>query len=405
MEKRVYQEWKGSNIFLCGGRLFFGPDAKSVLLTVLLVLVPVIIFCVFVARHLFHEFSSYNSGYAVLLVTILFTVIVLFLLLLTSARDPGIVPRATHPPEEDLCYSSAISADGSRQTPTLQIPRTKEIIYKGKPVKIKYCDTCMVFRPLRCSHCSICNNCVEHFDHHCPWVGQCIGLRNYRYFFMFVSSSTVLCIFVFAMSAVYIKFLMDGHYPTVLKAMKKSPASIILMLYCFIALWFVGGLTCFHLYLISTNQTTYENFRYKAEGRRNIFDNGCLNNFMEVFCTKTKPSKNDFRAFVAAEASELPSQYYSNRHVVEETDDDTSGDPRAKVEDDLDLGGDLLKLSQRRHYEDFDEEMGRERSSNGRRAPDTTGNAVSRSDVRISSRDRRSGSWDIAPESLSINSS
>lgn len=63
-------------IFLCGGRLFFGPDAKSVLLTVLLVLVPVIIFCVFVARHLFHEFSSYNSGYAVLLVTILFTVIV-----------------------------------------------------------------------------------------------------------------------------------------------------------------------------------------------------------------------------------------------------------------------------------------------------------------------------------------
>lgn len=152
-------------------------------------------------------------------------------------------------------------------------------------------------------------------------------------------------------------------------------------------------------------QTTYENFRYKAEGRRNIFDNGCLNNFMEVFCTKTKPSKNDFRAFVAAEAPELPSQYYSNRHVVEETDDDTSGDPRAKVEDDLDLGGDLLKLSQRRHYEDFDEEMGRERSSNGRRAPDTTGNAVSRSDVRISSRDRRSGSWDIAPESLSINSS
>ncbi|XVF29829.1 hypothetical protein REPUB_Repub16aG0004800 [Reevesia pubescens] len=404
MEKRVYEVWKGSNKFILGGRLIFGPDARSLLVTLLLITVPVIIFCVFVARHLRHAFSPYNAGYAILVVAIVFTIYVLILLFLTSARDPGIIPRNSHPPEEEFRYDSSVSAEGGgRQTPGFQFPRTKEVMVNGIHVRVKYCDTCMLYRPPRCSHCSICNNCVERFDHHCPWVGQCIGVRNYRYFFMFVSSATLLCIYVFSTSALYIKVLMDDQHGTVWKAMKESPPSVLLMAYCFISLWFVGGLTGFHLYLIGTNQTTYENFRYRADNRINVYNRGCLNNFLEVFCTKIKPSKNKFQAFVQEEVPRptLPS-------TQEAEAEDVGGDTRSKVEDDLEIGEDLLKISQRRNIEEIDEDIC-SRGSNG--PPHTTLEVDSilgsdhraptiRSETRHSSWGRRSGSWEIATDVL-----
>ncbi|KAJ6774051.1 ZINC FINGER DHHC DOMAIN CONTAINING PROTEIN [Salix purpurea] len=274
----------------------------------------------------------------------------------------------------------------------------------GIPVRVKYCDTCMLYRPPRCSHCSICNNCVERFDHHCPWVGQCIGR-----FFMFVSSSTLLCIYVFSISALYIKVLMDDYQSTVWKAMKESPASVILMAYSFISLWFVGGLTGFHLYLIGTNQasffqTTYENFRYRADSRINVYNLGCFDNFLEVFCTKVKPSRNNFRAFFEEEVQQRPTLPSTQETDVE----DSVGDPRSKVEDDLDIGEDILKISQRRNVEEIDEDI----CSRGSNAPPRNTSEVDsalssdhraptiRSDTRHSSWGRRSGSWEIAPEIL-----
>ncbi|KAL6315444.1 hypothetical protein AAG906_000736 [Vitis piasezkii] len=413
MAKRVYQVWQGSNKFFLHGRFIFGPDAKSLLVTLLLIIVPVTIFCALVARHLRHEFSPYNAGYAVLVAAIAFTIYVLLLLFLTSARDPGIIPRNSHPPEEEIRYDSSVEA-GGRHTPSLQIPRTKEVMVNGIAVKVKYCETCMIYRPPRCSHCSICNNCVERFDHHCPWVGQCVGLRNYRFFFMFVSSSTLLCIYVFAMSAFYIKVLMDNQNDTVWKAMKESPASVILMVYCFISLWFVGGLTGFHLYLISTNQTTYENFRYRADNRINVYDRGCVNNFLEVFCSKIKPSKNKFRAYVQEEVQRPPlaSTHQAAAAAAEEEEEDLNADTREKVEDDLGIGEDLLKISQRRNIEEIDGELC-DRGSNGPHHNSSEVDSVLDSDFRSltfqaetrhPSWGRRSSSWEIAPEVPATNS-
>jgi palmitoyltransferase ZDHHC9/14/18 len=191
------------------------------------------------------------------LIVIITTAADLFFLFMTSARDPGIVPRNTRaPPEADEFLGSTTPSMewSSGRTPRMRFRRAKDVTVNGFTVKVKFCETCLRYRPPRSSHCSICNNCVEKFDHHCPWVGQCIGLRNYRYFFLFVATSTFLCIIVFIFSWVNVYYERGDDGGSIWKALRKETYSFVLIIYTFIVVWFVGGLTVFHLYLISTNQ-------------------------------------------------------------------------------------------------------------------------------------------------------
>lgn len=82
-----------------------------------------------------------------------------------------------------------------------------------------------------------------------PVLMQC----NYRFFYIFISTSTVLCLYVFAFSW----YIIIHQRGTIWEAISNDYLSDGLIVYCFIAFWFVGGLTVFHFYLISTNQVIF----------------------------------------------------------------------------------------------------------------------------------------------------
>jgi palmitoyltransferase ZDHHC9/14/18 len=233
-------------------------------------------------------------------------------LVLTSGRDPGIIPRNARPPDPDefTTTTTAAASPGGLRT-SWSLPPTRDVHVNGAVVKVKYCHTCMLYRPPRCSHCSVCNNCVDRFDHHCPWVGQCIGRRNYRTFLLFVASTTFLCLYVFFGSWADLLLAARQRGCSLGGALAEAPVPGILIAYTFVTAWFVGGLTAFHAYLVCTNQTTYENFRYRYEGKANPFNRGAAANFAEVFLKPIPPSRNDFRARVSMADPDAVALYYS----------------------------------------------------------------------------------------------
>lgn len=119
-------------------------------------------------------------------------------------------------------------------------------------MRLRYCDTCGIYRPPRTVHCAICDLCIEGFDHHCPWLGVCIGLRNYRYFLLFLSLLCAQLLFSVGLCAAHLYSLAQEEEWTEAVGSLVAVGTAGALGVMVVALW------VFHIYLCSVAQTTYE---------------------------------------------------------------------------------------------------------------------------------------------------
>ncbi|XP_072119160.1 palmitoyltransferase ZDHHC20-B-like isoform X2 [Mobula birostris] len=152
---------------------------------------------------------------------------------------------------------------------------------------IRYCDRCQVIKPDRCHHCSACDMCVLKMDHHCPWVNNCVGFSNYKFFMLFLAYSLLYCLFIAATVLQYFIKFWTGDLPDT------HAKFHVLFLFFVAAMFFISLLSLFsyHCWLVSKNRSTIEAFRapvFRNGPDKNGFSLGVTKNIKQVYGDQVK---------------------------------------------------------------------------------------------------------------------
>jgi hypothetical protein len=291
-----YKSWNGYNYFPFKAKIIEGPSGfKPTLMTGTALTLSTILFFIFESKYLSDELNVFVP----IIIGLLYAVS-LINLIIASFIDPGIIRR----------FELTNEKKKNKENNENKIKRKNLKIFQlGRIMTYKYCHTCGIIRPNRSSHCRECNNCVERMDHHCPWIGICVGKRNYLYFFIFVMCVNILEILVIIFSTIHIikksdDNLLEDEYIENSKAysLDKAVMSLYLIIYCIFFMYFTTRLLFYHIILILTNSTTKE--KLKSVFRKgNPYTRSCWKNIKFILCPKIK--KHDILEILRGDFQEI----------------------------------------------------------------------------------------------------
>lgn len=147
----------------------------------------------------------------------------------------------------------------------------------------RYCLFCNVFKPERSHHCSICKKCVLGMDHHCPWVNNCIGFNNRKYFILLLIYALV-CVNLVAFGLG--KYVWDElNFTYTFRRVQDYQAGFVIGVYALnlsLSL-LISFFFKFHVKLLLSNRTTLDTLDIDWKKKKCPYDQGFKNNFYQVF--------------------------------------------------------------------------------------------------------------------------
>eukprot|EP00429_Kryptoperidinium_foliaceum_P068608 CAMPEP_0176059744 /NCGR_PEP_ID=MMETSP0120_2-20121206/29774_1 /TAXON_ID=160619 /ORGANISM="Kryptoperidinium foliaceum, Strain CCMP 1326" /LENGTH=352 /DNA_ID=CAMNT_0017393281 /DNA_START=55 /DNA_END=1109 /DNA_ORIENTATION=+ len=270
-------DYRGGSRVCCGGRFVTGQLWPNSISTIVMTVGPGFCYFKFLLPRVLEPDELYFGSFLGGSQTVLAAVILLCFML-ASFTNPGIVPRSAAIPQE--LVPNYLDMQGN--------PLSRFLRINNVTVKQKFCLTCRIFRPPRSKHCSYCDNCVLRFDHHCTWLGNCIGLHNYRYFVVLIYCATI-----FLIECIYVAFRilhnlsLDIYGPGVdtfewFCTLGEEPTLVGFLMYCMVLVVAVLLLSIYHTVIVLQNLTTNEHVRnYYKE---NPFDFGPPRNCWQIYC-------------------------------------------------------------------------------------------------------------------------
>jgi len=199
--------------------------------------------------------------------------------LMAIFSNPGRPPESFYLTEEE---HTAMRASDRGRSVLDSISARVTVHERTAAGNMRYCDQCKCIKPDRGHHCSMCMQCVLKMDHHCPWVGNCVGFRNYKFFVLFLTYTCFYTLFIVACCAPFIAEFWND------KTNSSAKFHVLIMFLVALVFFFtVFGLFSFHAYLLLNNKTTLESSRAPcfrggfADSKH--YDLGYSGNFQQVF--------------------------------------------------------------------------------------------------------------------------